>query len=310
MISTLSTVSALNPLGKSTLLAGLACLFLSACASTALDTGLDIQSHNNPVADASSSRSGDDPLRVMTLNMAHARGTGINQMLQSSETARQNLESIAVLLKQQSADVVSLQEVDYQSSWNGNFDHVSFLAEKANFRHSVSGSHVKSMGLDYGTALVANLDMGDPVSTIFTTSEISSPKGFVVSSISWPDKACIEVDVVSAHLDFASEQTRREQASEIIASLKQRNRPIILMGDFNTGWKRSTSAVRILAEALNLHSYAPDDSSLVTFPKHTRRLDWILVSDEINFDSYQVIQTVVSDHLGIVSDMSINRDCG
>jgi len=297
---------------KPKLLTGLACLFLAACASTGVNTPPEVQHHNSYsyTPTSSSNPAGVDSLRVMTLNMAHARGTGINQMLQSSEEARQNLDRIAVLLNQQSVDIVSLQEVDYQSTWNGNFDHVGFLAEKANFQHSVSGSHVNSMGLDYGTALVAKLDLGDPESTIFTTTEISSPKGFVVSSISWPGKSCIEVDIVSAHLDFASEQTRREQAAEIIASLNQRNRPVILMGDFNTGWHRETTAIRILAEALDLHSYAPDDESLVTFPKHTRRLDWILVSPEINFDSYQVIQTVVSDHLGIVSDMSINRDCG
>lgn len=292
-------------------LAGLACLYLSACASTEISSRPDVQRHNSHMpASSSSSFASGDSLRVMTLNMAHARGTGINQMLQTTDRARQNLDRIAMLLNQQSADIVSLQEVDYQSSWNGNFDHVSFLAERANFQHSVSGSHVNSMGLDYGTALVAKLDLADPESTVFTPSEISSPKGFVVSSINWPGKACIEVDVVSAHLDFASEQTRREQAAEIIASLKHRNRPVILMGDFNTGWHRTTSALRILAESLNLHSYAPDDKSLVTFPKHTRRLDWILVSPEINFDSYQVVQTAVSDHLGIVSDMSINRDCG
>jgi len=301
----ISPLNALNP----KLLAGLACLLLSACASTEMVTGPDVQAHNSHAPDSSPSRPSDGSLRVMTLNMAHARGTGINQMLQSSEKARQNLDNIAVLLNQHSADIVSLQEVDYESSWNGNFDHVSFLAEKANFQHSVSGSHVNSMGLDYGTALVAKLSLADPESTVFTTSELSSPKGFVVSSINWPGKACIEVDVISAHLDFASEQTRREQATEIIASLKQRDRPVILMGDFNTGWHRTTSAVRMLAAALNLHSYAPNDKSLVTFPKHARRLDWILVSDEIRFDSYQVIQTVVSDHLGIVSDMSINRDC-
>lgn len=294
------------------LLTGLACLFLAACATTEVSTNPEAQRHNSysytPTSNAS--LTSVDSLRVMTLNMAHARGTGINQMLQSSDEARQNLDRIVILLNQQSVDIVSLQEVDYQSAWNGNFDHVGFLAEKANFQQSVSGSHVNSMGLDYGTALVAKLDLGNPESTIFTTSEIASPKGFVVSSINWPGKSCIEVDVVSAHLDFASEQTRREQAAEIIASLKQRNRPVILMGDFNTGWHRETTAIRILAEALNLHSYAPDDKSLVTFPKHTRRLDWILVSSEISFDSYQVIPTVVSDHLGIVSDMSINRDCG
>ena len=292
------------------LLTGLGCLFLGACASTELYTQPDVQRYYSAKPATSQRPANDDALRVMTLNMAHARGAGINQMLQDNDEARQNLDRIAMLLDQQSADIVSLQEVDYQSFWNGKFDHVRFLAERANFQHSVSGSHVSGMGLDYGTALVAKLNLQNPQSTVFSPSEIASPKGFVVSTINWPGKTCIEVDVVSAHLDFASEQTRREQAAQIIASLKQRGRPIVLMGDFNTNWNNSTSAIRILAETLNLHSFEPYDKSLVTFPKHNRRLDWILVSPDISFDSYEVLQTVVSDHLGIVSDMSINRDCG
>jgi len=290
---------------------GLIALLLSACAAPEryMQPPVDSYPASTQIS-AGGEQSKPGQLRVLTLNMAHARGTGMNQMLQDSDKARQNLTNIATLLKQQAADVVSLQEVDYQSFWNGKFDHVGALAKQANFQNSVSGSHVKSMGLDYGTALVANLDLQHPESVVFSPSEISASKGFVVSSVHWPEKACIDVDVVSVHLDFASEETRREQAGEIIAKLQQRDRPIILMGDFNTNWKHDNSAVRILAQHLGLHPYQPNDASMVTFPKQSRRLDWILVSPEIEFKRYSVLQTQVSDHLGIVSDLSINRDCG
>ncbi len=290
-------------------LTALTLLFMGGCTT--------IERYTRPIIDSHGASSAlvnvsdfDASLRVLTLNMAHARGTGSNQMLQDTDEARKNLDNISKLLKQQSPDVVSLQEVDYQSFWNGKFDHVGVIAQQADFSNSVSGSHVVGLGLDYGTALVSKLDLRHPESVVFSPSVVSASKGFVVSSIRWPGKSCIEVDVVSTHLDFASEDTRREQAAEIIEKLQQRGRPIILMGDFNTGWKRSNSAVRVLAANLDLHSYAPDDRSMVTFPKHTRRLDWILVSPEISFDSYGVLPTQVSDHLGVVSDLSINRDCG
>jgi endonuclease/exonuclease/phosphatase family metal-dependent hydrolase len=286
-------------------------MLLVACASPDRLVQPPIVHHVNEQSDARAQRVvQNDLLRVMTLNIGHARGTGTNQMLQAADTARTNLDSIVLQLKLEAPDVVSLQEIDKQSFWNGRFDHVSFIAEQGAFTQSVSGTHVKSVGLDYGTALVARLDLGSPESVVFNPSDVSAPKGFIVSSIRWPGNECIEVDVVSAHLDPVSAVTRREQAAEIIATLKQRNRPVILTGDFNGGWHHSKSALRKMAEELGLHPFEPDDLSMVTFPKHNRRLDWILVSSEINFESYRVVETQVSDHLGVISDLSINRGCG
>jgi endonuclease/exonuclease/phosphatase family metal-dependent hydrolase len=289
----------------------LATVLFTACSSFEQYSRPQIISHTTNDA-ALQNTSQQDGLRVMTLNMAHARGSGINQVLQGTNKARSNLDNIVLLLKQEGPDIVSLQEADRRSFWNGNFDHVSFLAENGGFQRSVSGTHVSGLGLDYGTALVANLDLNQAESVAFSGAEVFFSKGFVVSSFRWPGVECIEVDVVSAHLDFASGETRREQAAEIIAVLKQRNRPIILMGDFNSDWQRARSVVRQMADGLNLHPFNPgaSASSLVTFPKFSKRLDWILVSSEIHFNSYRSIDSVVSDHLGVVSDLSINRSCG
>jgi endonuclease/exonuclease/phosphatase family metal-dependent hydrolase len=287
----------------------LAIVVFPACSSLEPISQAQIITH--VTNDAASPETGRDAgLRVMTLNMAHARGTGINQMLQGSDQARLNLNNIVVLLKQERPDIVSLQEADRKSIWNGNFNHISFLAEQSGFQNSVSGAHVSGLGLDYGTALVANLVLDQAKSVAFSGPEVSFSKGFVVSSIRWPGVECVAVDVVSVHLDFASGETRREQAAAIIAVLKQRNRPVILMGDFNADWQPPRSVLRQLADELSLHTFKPDDRGLLTFPKFSKRLDWILVSPEINFNSYRSVDLVVSDHLGVVSDLSINRSCG
>ena len=286
----------------------LATAVLSACSSFEFNSQPQIISHAaNDAALADTGR--DAGLRVMTLNMAHARGAGFNQMFQGTDKARLNLDNIVLLLKQERPDIISLQEADRESIWNGSFNHISFLAEQGGFQRSVSGTHVSGLGLDYGTALVANLDLDQAESVAFSGAEVLFSKGFVVSSIRWPGMECVEVDVVSAHLDFASGETRREQAAEIISVLKQRNRPVILMGDFNADWQGARSVVRQLADGLNLHPFEPENRTLVTFPKFSKRLDWILVSDEIDFNTYRSVDSVVSDHLGVVSDLSINRRC-
>lgn len=248
-------------------------------------------------------------LSVMTLNMAHGRGNSFHQLFQDTDTTRTNLHTIAGLLKREAPAVVSLQEADSQSIWNGNFDHVTFLAEKGSFMQSVRGTHVDGLGLAYGTALVTKLQLGNPQAITFTPGPIPIPKGFVVSSIAWPGNECIDVDIASVHLDFVSESIRRKQATELISVLRDRNRPVIVMGDLNTDWQQQDSAVRLIANELGLHTYQPDSEALATFPAFGERLDWILVSPEISFLSYRVVGDVVSDHRGVFSELIIDRSC-
>jgi endonuclease/exonuclease/phosphatase family metal-dependent hydrolase len=124
-----------------------------------------------------------------------------------------------------------------------------------------------------------------------------------VSTINWPAAGGIEVDVVSVHLAFSSEAARRKQATELITVLRQRNRPVIIMGDLNCDWQDGQSSVRYLSEALGLEVYLPGQPGLETFPVMNRRLDWILASGEFEFRSYRRLPDVVSDHRAVVAEL-------
>ena len=160
----------------------------------------------------------------MTFNIAHGRGESFHQLLQRSDTTLANLDSIATLLRHSGAHVVALQEADAPSFWSGNFNHIDHIADNAAYSQSVHGLHVDGMGLAYGTALMARLDLRDPQAITFDPELSPVPKGFVVSTISWPGNADVDVDVVSVHLDYASETTRKQQAAELIATLQARQR--------------------------------------------------------------------------------------
>jgi len=114
------------------------------------------------------------------------------------------------------------------------------------------------------------------------------------------------VDVVSVHLDFSSEITRRQQARELIAELQGRGRPVIVMGDLNTDWHHQDSSVRLIAGELGLTAYSPAGEGLETFPWSGKRLDWILLSDELRFRSYRVMSEVLSDHHGVVAEIVLD----
>lgn len=243
----------------------------------------------------------------MTLNIAHGRGESFHQLLQDTATTRVNLDRIAALLRHSDAHVVALQEADGPSFWSGNFSHIDYLAQNGAYRRSVHGAHVDGLGLSYGTALIARLDLGDPQAITFDPTLSPVPKGFVVTTVSWPGRPDIEVDIVSLHLDFASGTNRRQQAQELISTLQDRQRPLIVTGDFNAGWQEN-SAVAHICQALALDAYHPGAPGLETFPALGKRLDWILVSKGISFHSYRVLPDTVSDHRGVLAELVLDTD--
>jgi len=283
-------------------------LLLQSCATSDLHSTPDVKSYRNPHSDVFGSNENDNPaLTVMTLNIAHGRGDSFHQLLQRSDTTHSNLATIATLFKTTDADVIALQEADGPSFWSGNFDHVEYLAKQASFGHSVHGTHVDGIGLSYGTALLANLELQDAQAITFAPTLSPVPKGFVVSTIRWPGIPCVDIDVVSIHLDFASQSVRRKQAMELVETLRARDRPLIIMGDLNSEWQLQNSSVQYLSQALALSAYSPERTDLDTFPAFGERLDWILVSPELKFRSYRVLSDVVSDHRGVVAELILDN---
>jgi endonuclease/exonuclease/phosphatase family metal-dependent hydrolase len=284
-----------------------ACLVLAGCATARLDDVPPVRAYPATGAAAPAADRHDDTFRLMTLNVAHGRGESFHQLLQTPATTRANLDGIATLLGSSGADVIALQEVDGPSFWSGNFSHVDYLAHKSAFAYAVHGAHVNGLGLSYGTALLARHDLRNPRTITFDPALSPVPKGFVVSTVSWPGQPGIEVDVASVHLDFASAATRRQQARELIDTLKARQRPLVVMGDFNNGWQEN-SVVREICRELALTAYAPEATGLATFPALGQRLDWILVSAGITFRSYRVLADSVSDHRGVIAELALARD--
>ena len=286
----------------------LAATVLHGCTTSTLRGAPPVQSVGHTLAVAAPVvRQADPDLKVMTLNVAHGRGTGFHQALQSAGRVRDNLNAIARVLQAEAPDVVALQEADGPSFWSGRLDHIGYLAENAAFDQTVRGAHAERFGLSYGTALMSRVRLRQAEAITFDPALSPTPKGFVVSTISWPGRAGLAVDVVSVHLEFSSERIRRQQAAELIDTLRLRKRPVIVMGDFNTEWQSPDSAVQLITRELALRAYRPEQAGLDTFPALGRRLDWILVSPEFEFRSYEVIPDAVSDHRGVAARLTLGK---
>ncbi len=245
-------------------------------------------------------------LKVVSLNVAHSRSMGLHQLLQSENTAREHLDAVAAMLERENSDIVALQEVDGPSIWSGKFDHVRYLAEQTGYAQIVRGTHLKAPGLDYGTALMARYPIDDALSAGFSRALAVAQKGFVVSKLQWPGSLGTEVDLVSVHLDPIRPKIRARQVRELVAVIQERGRPLIVMGDFNSDWYESESAVRLLGETLNLTPHGTHCEDCQTYRRRNRFVDWILVSPEFGFEKFQILEDEISDHYAVAATLILN----
>ncbi|MBE9538887.1 MAG: endonuclease/exonuclease/phosphatase family protein [Proteobacteria bacterium] len=245
-------------------------------------------------------------MKLLTLNLAHGRKDSLNQWLVSAEQIRQNLDEVAAYLMEVGADVVALQEADGPSRWSGNFDHVAYLAEKSGFRYSVYAEHAQiSMG-NYGTAILSKWPIVEAQGLTYPDSPPTASKGFTLATVAWQraGEVATKLDIISVHLDFSRKSVRLQQIDELAEVLSLRDNAIAIMGDFNSEWLAKEYMVENSGETKRLYVYQPDSDQLSTYK--AKRLDWILLSHDLVFESYEVEQRLLSDHKAVVADIALS----
>ena len=299
-------------LSRGTTLLGLL-LMLLACSEMPATVAAVSQPQTTPVALTA------DTLKVVSLNIAHGRKDGINQLLLSGSTIRKNLDEIATVLGDSGADIVALQEADAPSRWSRNFDHIAMLAAQADYPAVVHTPHARSWPFNYGTAILSRTAFTETINHTFEPSPPTLNKGFTLAQFVWrphgEQQASVLLDVVSVHLDFSRKQVRESQIRENTRVLEGRDNALIILGDFNSDWLADELVDRALANDNGLKGYRPDADDLGTYPSGNKRLDWILISETLEFISYEVMPDMLSDHKAIIAEIGLaeqsqSRDAG
>jgi len=243
-----------------------------------------------------------ETLKVASLNIAHGRGGSLNQMFIGKSRIERNLDAVAGLLATQDAHVVALQEVDVDSLWAGSFDHAARQMEGGRMNCAVLGLHAQTWLYRFGTGLLSEIRLTEPRVLDFTPTPPTTTKGLVSATLNWRKGEEVKsVRLASVHLDFSRKGARNRQLADIINAINESSVPIILMGDFNEQWRSEDSVVRRLVEEAGMIAYQPESDDLSTY-KDTR-LDWILVSRELEFVYYQVVGEEVSDHRMVTAQL-------
>ena len=251
-------------------------------------------------------------LRVVTLNMAHGRKDARNQMFLGDETIRENLLELGRLLDRAEADVIALQEADAESAWSGKFNHVELLAQNTLYPCYEHGIHASNRFYDFGTALLSPHSFDGGFTHSFQPSFTTTTKGFTLAALNWNPGGRLEqalsVKFISVHLDFSRRSVRRSQIDEIAKILGNMEGPMVLMGDFNTDWQTEDSSLQHLATLLGMIVYQPHAEGLATYGEKGARLDWILISGELDFSRYAVYPDVVSDHYAVAAEIVLREN--
>jgi len=243
-------------------------------------------------------------LKVMTLNVAHARADGPSQLLQSEDQAKLSLWKIVDVLKREEPHVEAFQEIDKNSFWNGRFTHTEFLAARANYPHHFSCAHIDGNNQEFGTALISRLSMEGATSVKFDRPFARPRKGFVVSTTRWPESNNINVDIVSVHFDFLRHKQPIKEAKKLIAVPEDSRNPRIIMGDLNSDYGGDNQLIPLLVDSPGVSTWKPH-AEIVTFPKLHKRLDWVLVSNDIEIVSHALLSDTLSDHRAVVAELRL-----
>ncbi|MBS2017839.1 MAG: endonuclease/exonuclease/phosphatase family protein [Deltaproteobacteria bacterium] len=250
---------------------------------------------------------------MMTLNVAHGSRNPIPSALLRRRTLARNLDAIAALVRRAEADVVALQEIDRASALSKNVDHFTWIAEAAAMPFRVHAPHGERarLGMRHGHALLSRHELYGAEDLRFDR-RFCHDKGFVLATLEVPELGGRAIDAVSVHLEPFAPNVRRSQILELGAALRARRertkgRPLVVMGDMNTGYGDDRRGVGLLAKEAGLGAWRPSErmpTYAMSFP--LVRFDWILTSPELRIVDQRTLPDRVSDHAAVVADIALS----
>jgi endonuclease/exonuclease/phosphatase family metal-dependent hydrolase len=256
-------------------------------------------------------------LTIVTYNIAHGRGTGDwNWGGGSARDKRERIERIGRDLRQWNADIVVLNEVDFDSSWSGRMNQAAELARLGGFPYYVEQRNFELqiflLHWRFGNAVLSRYPLEQveavelPCYARWEQMLAGSKQGLRMTIRLTGDRRC---RLFAVHWEPRDEATRVASAERLIDEIQSSPDPCILAGDFNTapqgapGYRltlQGTNAVdRLLASGFlrtpDDHREQPSELSFSTLdPRVT--IDWILIPQNWEYLRYETLDAIHSDH--------------
>jgi endonuclease/exonuclease/phosphatase family metal-dependent hydrolase len=229
------------------------------------------------------------------------------------------IENVAQVIRDAHPDIVALQEVDATWSERSQFlDQAEFLSEELGMHlfyapiyeipDTIQIGRVRRFGLAFLSKYPFTEAINHSLSRLSTQDTISKAvemPGFPQVSIQIGKH---KITLFNTHLDFRSDPWVRElQVAEMLSVTAKIAGPKILVGDFNAQ-PNATALLPIFDAFVNAEH--KEMSNLYTFPADnpTRQIDYITFTDHFTLDTVFVISTMASDHLPILTRLTLKMD--
>lgn len=240
-------------------------------------------------------------IRVLSYNIHHGEGSD----------RRIDLERVAKVIRDTSAEVVALQEVDRMTERSGGVDQAAELARLTDMR-AVFGRNIEYQGGGYGNAVLSRLPVKRHANHPLPSYDDGEQRG-VLEVVLQPDERSPPFTFFATHLDSRREDRERLASVEAIEKLasKQRGIPMILAGDLN-----AVPTSRVLESLQRTwHRTGTTKEKVLTFPAEAprRQIDYVLVRPA---DRWKVVEVraidepVASDHRPILAVLELPPEGG
>lgn len=304
----------------------LALVFVPYLVSRLTSSSRDVQVFSTALDSAATEQ--PESLRIACFNIAHGRGlTSSNWEGGDRKTRRGRLAEIFELLDELDADIVVLNEVDFDASWSGHVNQAELLAMHSGYPYRVEQTNLDFRVLGwtwrFGNAVlskypITNAQLIDLPGYSAWESILVGKKRAALCEVRVGERT---LRVMAAHLSHRSESVRVQSAEMIVKLATAGNASTIVAGDLNStppDYPQSESdeagrnAIVVLDESELFRrepATLPLRNELLTFPAEqpTRVIDWVLIPRAWQFVDYRAVPTTLSDHRPVVAEIRLSQ---
>ncbi|MCJ7769722.1 MAG: endonuclease/exonuclease/phosphatase family protein, partial [Dehalococcoidales bacterium] len=238
--------------------------------------------------DVQASNASNNTIKLMTFNLHNGFNT----------KGELDLEALAVVIEENDADIVALQEISRGWLVNGSVDMLSWLSQRLDMPY-ISGP---TAGLLWGNAILSKYAITDYSNYELPSDDLCIERGFTAVIV---DTGDIDLQIIATHLHHIEKDSDIRQAQVPLILDYWDNAPnTIILGDFNA--RPNAPEMEMFYQAGLLDTLV-DQPNALTFNSANlyERIDYIWLSPDIQLVESYVPFSQASDHLAVVA--IINR---
>jgi len=220
---------------------------------------------------------------------------------------KEALGDTAAYIKEVSADIVGLNEVDCKNERSHGVDQVEFLRENAGYPYGAFSPSIEYRGGHYGNGLLSKYP-------ILEAEPIAIPKAYNFDKHHEPrsilrcviDAPCGKITVMVTHYGVHCDSERVEGVKKTIElAYAAGDMPVLFMGDLN-----ATPDSPVLGPLNSVFTdtakgFDPAELNSIAMPNPTKRIDFIFARNAAGVTSVKVPKVPYSDHCPYIAEVEI-----